>query len=231
MNTSEQATQPRMLSAEELATCIKFFRELRQWSQEQLGEISGLSVRTIQRVETAGTSSAETRRALARAFEFEDIDALNKPFLIPSAEELLAEKERFEREHVTLTALPLTTGKELAQLAETCAMDFIEAAYDAAREAEKGLAVLIDYFRDYRDSYELYAQADKFDVHDEMQAQLDSLKELGMSLRYARRRMAVKFSTEGAKPVPVEVAYIIGFPLGEEPDTFAAPKNAGIRGL
>lgn len=231
MNTTEQATQPRMLSAEELATCIKFFRELRHWSQEQLGEISGLSVRTIQRIETGGASSQESRRALARAFELEDIDALNKPFLIPSAEELVAEKEKFDREHVTLTALPLTTGKQLAQLAETCVMDFIEAAYDAPREAEQVLAALTDYFREYRESYELYAESDKFDVYDEMQTKIDSLKSLGMSLRYARRSMTVKFSMEGTKPVPAEVAYIVGFPLGKEPETFATPKEAGIRGL
>ncbi|MDR9839686.1 MULTISPECIES: helix-turn-helix domain-containing protein [Herbaspirillum] len=231
MNTTEQATQPRMLSTEELATFIKFFRELRHWSQEQLGEISGLSVRTIQRIETGEASSPESRRALARAFEFEDIDALNKSFLISSPEELAAEKEKFDRDHVTLTALPLTTGKQLAQLAETCAMDFIEAAYDASREVERVLADLTDYFREYRESYELYAQADKFDVYDEMQTKIDSLKSLGMSLRYARRRMAVTFGMEGAKPVPVEAAYIVGFPLGKEPESFATPKEAGIRGL
>jgi len=61
MNTTEQATQLRMLSAEELASCIKFFRELRQWSQEQLGEISGLSVRTIQRIETGGAICRQKR--------------------------------------------------------------------------------------------------------------------------------------------------------------------------
>ena len=96
MNTAEQTTQARMLSPEELAVCIKFFREVRQWSQEQLAEISGLSVRTVQRIEQGEPSSIDIRRALARAFEFEDIDGLNKPFLIPSPEELAAQKEKFD---------------------------------------------------------------------------------------------------------------------------------------
>ncbi|MFJ3057166.1 helix-turn-helix domain-containing protein [Herbaspirillum sp. NPDC087042] len=229
MNTAEQTTQARMLSPEELAVCIKFFREVRQWSQEQLAEISGLSVRTVQRIEQGEPSSIDTRRALACAFEFEDIDGLNKPFLIPSPEELAAQKEKFDREHVTLTALPLTTGKQLAQLAETCSMDLFEAAYDVPRELDQVLAGLIDYFREYRDSYDLYTQVDKFDVYDEMQGKIDSLRSLGMSLRYAQRRMAVRFGMGDGKSMPAEVAYIVGFPLGKEPETFATPKNGGIR--
>ncbi|MCO4856466.1 helix-turn-helix transcriptional regulator [Herbaspirillum sp. WGmk3] len=229
MNTSEQTTQFRMLTAEELAIFVKFFRELRQWSQEQLAEISGLSVRTVQRIEQSEPSSMDSRRALARAFEFDDIDALNKLFAIPSAEELAAQKEKFDKEHVTLKASPLTTGKQLAQLAENCPMDLFEAAYDVPRELDQTLASLVDYFREYRDSYDLYTQSDKLDVYDEMQTQIDSLRSLGMSLRYAKRQMSVRFGESEGKPMQVEVAYIVGFPLGKEPETFATPRTGGIR--
>ena len=126
--TTEHAQQTRLLTLAELAACIKLFREMRQWSQEQLAAISGLNVRTIQRVEHGLSASLDTRRALARAFEFEDIDTFNKPFTIPSEEEFKAEKEKFDREHVTLTAIPLTTGKQLSKLAESCTMDLSEPA-------------------------------------------------------------------------------------------------------
>jgi transcriptional regulator with XRE-family HTH domain len=46
-------------------------RELRNkanWSQEDLAAASGLSIRTIQRVENEGKGGLETRRALAAAF-------------------------------------------------------------------------------------------------------------------------------------------------------------------
>ncbi|EOX7330873.1 helix-turn-helix domain-containing protein [Pseudomonas aeruginosa] len=81
MSATEHAQQSRLLTPTELAACIKLFREMRQWSQEQLSAISGLNVRTIQRVEQGQVASLDTRRALARAFELEDIDALNKPFV------------------------------------------------------------------------------------------------------------------------------------------------------
>ncbi|KAG0755674.1 hypothetical protein G6F22_020533 [Rhizopus arrhizus] len=44
-------TPPRLLTAAEVGACIRQFRQLRHWSQEQLAEISGLNVRTVQRVE------------------------------------------------------------------------------------------------------------------------------------------------------------------------------------
>lgn len=151
MSATEHAQQSRLLTPTELAACIKLFREMRQWSQEQLSAISGLNVRTIQRVEQGQVASLDTRRALARAFELEDIDALNKPFVIPSEEDAKAAKEKFDQEHVTLTATPLTTGKQLAKLAETCSMDLSEPAFELPREADETFAMLVDYLREYRD--------------------------------------------------------------------------------
>ena len=48
---------------------IRKLREDRGWSQEQLAEISGLSVRTIQRIESGGRASLETLKCLAAVFE------------------------------------------------------------------------------------------------------------------------------------------------------------------
>ncbi|WP_376778826.1 helix-turn-helix domain-containing protein [Serratia fonticola] len=230
MNAAQNSQQIRLLTPAELAICIKLFREMRQWSQEQLAEISGLNVRTIQRVEQGLSASLDTRRALAGAFEFEDIDALNKPFTIPSEEELKVEKEKFDREHVTLTAIPLTTGKQLAKLVETCTMDLSETAFELAREADEVFAALVDYFRGYRDCADMYSEMQKFEVYDEMQSYIDALKTLGVSLRYAERKMQVKWGSEtDSKPMPVNVLYVVCFPLGKEPEQFAAPKSGGIR--
>lgn len=229
MNFTENTKQTRMLNPAELAECIKLFREIRQWSQEQLAAISGLNVRTIQRVEQSLSTSVDTRRALARAFEFEDIDALNKPFTIPSEEELKAAKEKFDQEHVTLTAIPLTTGKQLAKLAETCTMDMSEPAFELIREADETFAALVDYFREYRDCYDLYTETQKFEVYDEMQSHIDVLKTLGVSLCYAERKMQVKWDSDpDSMPMPVNMLYVVGFPLGKEPEQFATPKSVGI---
>lgn len=48
---------------------IKSLRLNRAWSQEQLAELSSLSVRTIQRIENGERASLETLGAIAAAFE------------------------------------------------------------------------------------------------------------------------------------------------------------------
>jgi len=70
--------QARVISNEELATLVKIMRISNSWSQEQLAELTRLNVRTIQRVENGKGASFDTRRALAVAFESNDIDGFNK---------------------------------------------------------------------------------------------------------------------------------------------------------
>jgi DNA-binding XRE family transcriptional regulator len=46
---------------------VRKIREAKSWSQEHLAAAAGLSTRTVQRVESDGIGSAETRLALAAA--------------------------------------------------------------------------------------------------------------------------------------------------------------------
>lgn len=48
---------------------VKRLRQERHWSQEQLSEMCGLNLRTIQRLEKNGNASLESVRALAAVFE------------------------------------------------------------------------------------------------------------------------------------------------------------------
>lgn len=48
---------------------VKQLRNQRSWSQDQLASVSGLSLRTIQRIENRGTCSLDSKRALAAVFE------------------------------------------------------------------------------------------------------------------------------------------------------------------
>ncbi len=50
---------------------VQKLRLQRGWSQQQLAELSGLSVRTIQRVENGHLPSVETLKSLASVFEIE----------------------------------------------------------------------------------------------------------------------------------------------------------------
>lgn len=227
MDTTNTTGQPRMLSIDEFAALIRSMREAFQWSQETLAELAGLNVRTVQRVENAKSASIDTRRALARAFEIEDIDAFNKPFAIPTEEEMAKEKARLERDYITLPALPLTTGQQLAKLAETSTMDISQSGCEMKREAHEVFASLIDYFRDYRDCASEYSESSKFAVYDEMQSLLDELQRLQVSLSYATREVHLTFTTDrkDAKPLNAHVSYLIAFERGKAPTEFAVSKK------
>jgi transcriptional regulator with XRE-family HTH domain len=62
---------------------IRAERERRAWSQEQLARVSGLGLRTIQRIEKTGAASFESAKALAAVFAF-DVAALRAPALPPT---------------------------------------------------------------------------------------------------------------------------------------------------
>ncbi len=62
---------------------IQKLRLQRGWSQEQLVDLSGLSVRTIQRLERGQTASVESLKALGAAFEIEFSD-LKEPEMDPT---------------------------------------------------------------------------------------------------------------------------------------------------
>ncbi|MFT6735481.1 MAG: transcriptional regulator with XRE-family HTH domain [Polaribacter sp.] len=56
---------------------VKKLRAEKKWSQDQLAILSGLSVRTIQRVESGQSASMETLKSLASIFEV-DINKLTE---------------------------------------------------------------------------------------------------------------------------------------------------------
>lgn len=58
------------------AKFVKKARQARAWPQQQLAEIAGVNLRTIQRLEKDGAASFETLRGIASAFEI-DVKELN----------------------------------------------------------------------------------------------------------------------------------------------------------
>ncbi|MFW6027652.1 MAG: helix-turn-helix domain-containing protein [bacterium] len=61
--------KPESSNAEPLSSLVRRLRTGRGWSQEHLAEASGISLRTVQRIETGLAASPDTLRALAAAFQ------------------------------------------------------------------------------------------------------------------------------------------------------------------
>ncbi|GAB3656360.1 helix-turn-helix domain-containing protein [Ramlibacter alkalitolerans] len=222
--TTATEQKPRNLTPHELAGIVRVFRDTRGWSQEQLAEISGLSARTVQRVEEGAPSSVDTRRALASAFGFEDIDAFNKPYGIPTAEEAAAAKERFEKEHMTLKAARVESGKALATLAAGANAWMFSEGVHLSGAAEEAFASLSDYCKDFADCSELYSATDRLAVHEEMDGYLATLASEGVCL-VAATRAAVLRAEPPAAGVRMDIVYVVAFPKDAVPESFAVQRQ------
>jgi len=148
----------RLMTPKEIGTIVQILRESRQWSQETLAELSKRSVRTIQRVERGEPSDIDSRRAIAIAFEFNDIDFFNKPQSILTAEQLNAQKEKHDREHITLNSTLVTSGRVLGKLVEEATLDYSSASFDLPDISAHEFAMLVDYLHDYRDCADLCSE-------------------------------------------------------------------------
>jgi transcriptional regulator with XRE-family HTH domain len=229
MTTTESKAPPRPLTPRELAGLIRTFREMRQWSQETLAALSGLSVRTIQRAEKGESSDFDTRRALAGAFDSEDLDLFNKPWNIQTPEALKSAQEEFEREHLILDTAVVATGRELAALFEGASMDISNPAIDLNREPAGEFAALVDYLRDYRDCADLHSEVQKLEVHADLQRHLEALDAADISVCYATRNTnLVGANWQDKTPWPVKVVYLSAFHKGKVPNKIAVSRNVGL---
>lgn len=215
----------RNLTDKEIANFVKTIRNKRGWSQEQLAENSRLNTRTIQRVEDGKPSSIDTRRCLADAFGANDIDAFNKATYIPSQEEVKKHQDYIENSCEELDATKITTGTKVLDIAHRCSLSFFDSSFDMSNEGEIIIALIKHRFSEYGDCHDLYSHEDKEDLAIEIQGKIEELKKLGVSLVYATKETSIKIF--GGK-VSMKAAYIIAFPIGDEPERLIIPNEADI---
>lgn len=161
MTTTDAAqtttSEPRYRNPEETGWLVKTVRTAHGWTQETLAELSGLQTRTIQRVEQGQPSSPDTRRAMGRAFAFDDIDFFNTLKGTPSDAEMRKQQEAFDREHLLLDARAVD-GRQLLTLMQEgpgfgaiCAMSVAE----LPRAAQDAFACIVDFVRDCMDIFDV----------------------------------------------------------------------------
>lgn len=225
--TNNTATdgQLRVIEPDELALLVTMHRRALGWTQETLAEITGLTVRTVQRVEKGETSSIDTRRALARGFKIEDIDAFNKPHTFRSTEQIKEEAEEFKRKHLTLAVTVATAGKQLADFVEQSTMRCFQQPDNVCSDVAERIAEIFDFLGDYREIADQYSFTQKLQVHATLDGHIGRLRDAGFSICYALRKTSIMGKDWVDKtPMPVGVAYAFAVKRGDEPKLVAVPK-------
>lgn len=215
----------RIISNDELAALVKLMRDARKWTQEQLAEITGLNIRTIQRVENGASASFDTRRALAIAFESNDIDCLNKAHVFLTQEEIEETVNKIEKDYLTLDAKKLNNGRLVGELAEWSRCDMTSCDYELPLNIQQIYAEFLDYFRDFRDCVELYNQVDKLRIYNDFNVLLETIELDGFCVKYAKRTVSLKLNQNEGGIIPMNLVYISIFPEKQVPNQFLVSRE------
>jgi transcriptional regulator with XRE-family HTH domain len=192
-----------------------------------LAEIARVTERTIQRVENSEPSSLDTRRALARAFGYEDLDIFDKPWPFPNVEKLKAISAELDKTTAVIPITRVKDGRTLRTMTEGAESSATEELGELSPGAREAFASIVDYLRDYNDVHELYSMAQRLEVDRDIDALLKTISEehaaVGAGLRHAR----VSFNSDApnTKPMDWTNIYFVLAPEDTLPSNVRVPKK------
>jgi transcriptional regulator with XRE-family HTH domain len=216
-----------------LAWWTRAVREASHWSQEAVAASSGLTVRTIQRIEAGRPSGVTTRRALARGLGYDNPEIFFDPKFAEIISGFFREIEKISRDamekqfpdKIRLRVRPVRNGAELARLAELAKAYNYCCDDEVPEEAKQAAATLFDYLNDYGDSAEFYSNMDKLGVHRELDALLNDLARDGAIVHSALRATSVVGkSWPDQTPMPLDILYFVIHAKDKVIEEFLVPK-------
>ncbi len=158
------------------AKVVKEARVARAWPQQQLATISGVTLRTIQRLEKDGAASFETLRGVAQAFEM-DVKELN-PSSVSSRNR---EKTKSDKK---VHLLPrLLTGRSVTELVDST--DQYQIVHDEAND-EKTVqimrSILVDVQRNMVMLHDAHDAVEKLEIEFHFSRAIQEMEKLGFYL-------------------------------------------------
>ena len=218
----------RFHDTEKIGRLVKTLRTAYGWTQETLADLSGLQTRTIQRVERGEPTSPDTRRALGRAFAFEDINFFNTLKGIPSDEEIRSQQEAFDRENLLLDARTVD-GRQLLTLMQDSPHFLAIGATSAAelpRAAQDAFAVIVDFVRDCIDILDMAPRMEVLGYGDTLDESIAELKNAGFCLCAAfRDTKLTNKSWSDQTPLPCRITYLLAEPKDHPPAKVAVTRK------
>lgn len=152
------------------ASKVRELREKKAWSQEELAAISGVSVRTIQRIESGEVPSKESLKAIASAF---DVDVAEfKPDQLTSSDGGTPSTLR----HL----LRLTTGDEVFGL--TAGAEAFAYTNDELKsnDARSKVGDFLDLVKDWSDLWSDLEPSRHIELRHQCSELVDELQDLGL---------------------------------------------------
>lgn len=222
--TQDQFFETRVPTASDLALIIKSLREASGWTQETLAELSGLAVRTIQRVEKGFGGNGDTLRAIARGFGYEDLDVFSKPWPMLNPEKVRAHAAELERTTIVLPVIRIDKATDMRKAVEGADSSVSDVTGDVSDEAREAFAYLVDNLRDYGDVRDCYSEHDRIGFDATLQEFVDTIKEQNAAVAFSLRRMLIRMG-DGKQPINMTNIYFLLGPADGFPSQIRVPKK------
>jgi transcriptional regulator with XRE-family HTH domain len=232
MRTETQAKPP--MTPAEVGFLVKIYRDAMEWRQETLAELSGVTVRTIQRVEAGQPVSLDTRRAIARGFQIPDLDVFSKPDPFPTQQELERQKAEFDHKYLVLDASVVDGRKITAMLSDKQGHGAISpgSTIELPHAAQDVFAGMLDYVRDCMDVADVASRREMLGYGDEIDAMIAEPRPAGFCVCMAARQTSITSkSWKDRTPMDLDVAYLIAAPIDPPPTKIVVPRKLGSMAL
>ena len=212
---------------------VRLLRAASDMSQDALAEASGLSERTIQRVESSGRANRMTRRSLARGFDYDNHDIFDDLTFIATAIDAVAEiqAERAKKVevshpgHVKLAVDLLSSGAQIAAPIDQCDA-WVYHCDDAANVTGQNVAaVLFDNVQDYGDIWNELPPGGRFEAQRAFTKMLEDIAGHGLCALQAFRSAHLVSVAKDQAPMPFNIGYLTVVPAGQAPSHILVPKR------
>jgi len=223
-------TEYRILTAEELGRVVRKFREAKQWTQATLAELSGLTERTVQRVEKGDSASHDTRCAIARGFGFDNLNIFNDPIPMLNEEKYGAYLAALDSSTVIVDIERVVKGRGVRSTIEGAHSSASDLIGEPKPEAREAFAELVDNLRDYNDIHDCFNEIQRLELDkmlDELIAQVESY---GCAIGVGRRQAMISFSNDppGTRPMHWTNVFFLLANSEELPTKIRVPKSPEI---
>lgn len=228
MTVDTHSLPPKMLGF-----WVRMLRQTQDLSQDALAVASGLTIRTIQRVEAGAQASLTTRRCLARGLGYPNVDVFDDPSFIANVTSFLeaqqaavlrAEEARYP-DHLKLETVELTSGAQLAELVGRVSAWVFNCDDDVTEAGHAMAATLFDMLRDYLDIWEDLSHSNRLETHRDFSELLAGMSEHGVRAYHAIRKTSIVGRSWADKtPMAVTIGYICVLPEDQKAMHLMVPK-------
>lgn len=214
MNIEGIKGEYRELTLEEIRDCVKNWRSVLSWTQDNLATESGVTLRTIERIEQGIKMHNETYRKVAKALSLTENAFIGPRYIKPleqAVEEELRKLKDMEEKYHHVEVTRISDHKPILELME--AEGWLYEDSKLTGEAESLGASFKDAVTELNIAWDIHTASEQLEEAKKLAAITRALESKGFVTKFGRYKQTVRI---GTKSVIGHAALIVFIPKTEK---------------